>query len=393
MRSLSRQTLAAFAAGVAVVAVALPASAASTSNSEFVIIPEGDVFPEDLYTGAIRVVVEGTIEGDLIAFAAQDVVIEGTVTGSVIAVSPSVVVNGVVEGSVRATGNRLEVNGSVERDIVAAVVTAELSPASTVGGDVILWAWNASVLGTIGEDLSGAQRNLNLAGTIEGDVDVSVNRLEIVDDLTVGGDLGYRSSHEAIGLELAEVDGAVVAKQPLAPNLRVRALTTFGRFMVVLFLAIAALTTAYGWPRRTTAAISEVGHRPIRRWAMGALVIFAPLFAVLITGLIVGLAPPAAAFPLLAVLIPLVLALFGIALALGLVAGIPVVGWLGGVLFRRLDLYGAILAGSVVVGVVWYLPWVGWLVPLVVLPLGLGAWLATWRQDRAPSVTSSSVVS
>lgn len=392
MRSLSKKVLAAVGAGVAVLAVALPAGAAATSNSEFVIIREGDVFPEDLYTGAIRVVVEGTIDGDLVAFAAQDVVIEGTVTGSVTAVAPSVVVNGVVEGSVRATGNRLEVAGTVEGDVVAAVFNAELAPTSTVDGDVIIWAWNASALGNIGQDLSGAQRNLNLAGTVDGDVDVTVNRLEVVGDLTVQGDLGYRSGHEAAGLDMADVGGAVVAKQPLAPNLRVRALAIFGRFMVVLFLSIAALTTAYGWPGRTTAAISEVGRRPLRRWATGALVVFAPFLAVLVTGLIVGLAPPAAAFPLLAVLIPVVLALFGITLALALIAGIPVVGWLGGVLFRRLGLYGAILAGSVVVGVVWCLPWVGWLVPLIVLPLGLGAWMATWRQDRAPSETSSSVM-
>lgn len=390
MRSLSR-TLPTAAVALALFALAGPAVAAETSNSEFVIIREGDVFPEDLYTGAIRVVVQGTIEGDLVAFAAEDVVIEGNVTGSVTAVSPSVVVDGVVEGSLRVTGNRLEVSGDVEGDVVAAVVTAQLTSTSTVGGDVILWAWNASALGTIGLDLTGAQRNLDLAGTVEGDVEVTVNRLEIVDPLTVGGDLGYRSSNAAAGLDDADVAGAVVAKEPLPPNIRVRALSLLGRFMVVLFLTIAALTTAYGWPGRTSTAIGEVIRRPLRRWATGALIVFAPLLGVLITGLIVGLAPPAAAFPLLAVLLPVVLGLFGITLVLGLVAGIPVVGWLGGVVFRRLDLYGAILAGSLLAGAVWYLPWVGWLVPLIVLPLGLGAWMAAWRQDRAPSEMPSSV--
>ena len=391
MRCLFRRALPAAGIALSFFALALPALAAETSNSEFVIIREGDVFPEDLYTGAIRVVVQGTIEGDLVAFAAQDVVIEGTVTGSVTAVSPSVVVGGVVEGSLRATGNRLEVSGVVERDVVAAVATAELFPTSNVGGDVILWAWSAGALGTIGQDLTGVQRNLDLAGAVEGDVEVTVNRLEVVGPLTVGGDLGYRSSNEATGLDNADVDGAVVAKSPLPPNLRVRALSLLGRFMVVLFLTIAALTTAYGWPLRTSAAIAEVGRRPLRRWATGALIVFAPFLAVLVTALIVGLAPPAAAFPLLVVLLPVVLALFGITLALGLVAGIPVVGWLGGVLFKRLDLYGAILSGSLVVGVVWYLPLVGWLVPLLALPLGLGAWMAAWRQDRAPSETPSSV--
>ena len=77
------------------------------------------------------------------------------------------------------------------------------------------------------------------------------------------------------------------------------------------------------------------------------------------------------------------LALFGLSFAVSLVAGAPAVGWLGGVLFQRLDLYGAILAGAVAAGAVWYLPWVGWVVPAIALPLGLGAWIAAWRQDRA----------
>lgn len=381
MRFLSRKRLAAVLVGIGVCLVAIPSIAAETSNSEFVIIQEDDVFPDDLYAGAIRVVVEGTVEGDLIAFAAEDVVINGTVTGSVFAASPTVTVAGVVEGSLRVTGNHLEVSGSVGKDVVAAVVSAELAPSSDITGDVLIWAWSVSALGSIGEDLTGTQRMLDLAGTVGGDVDVSVDQLVVVDDLTVTGDLDYRSSNDAQGLEMADVGGAIVAKTPLPPNLRVRALGLLGRFMIALFLSIAALTVAYGWPQRTSRAIGEVGRRPVRNWLMGAGLIFAPLLAVVIVGLIVGLAPPAAALPLLAVLVPVILALFGLSFAIALVAGTPAVGWIGGVLFKRFDLSGAILAGSVLVGIVWYLPWIGWLVPLLVLPVGLGAWISTWRHD------------
>lgn len=115
---------------------------------------------------------------------------------------------------------------------------------------------------------------------------------------------------------------------------------------------------------------------PVRRWLAGAAVLFAPVLVVGVTALILGLAPAAVAFPLLAILIPLILALAGLSLALALVAGAPAVGWLGGKLFKRLDLYGSILAGSVIAGVIWWLPVVGWLVPVVVLPSGLGAWIA-----------------
>ena len=357
------------------------AEAAETSNAEFVIIQEGDVFPDDLYAGAIRVVVEGRLDGDLVAFAAEDVVISGTVTGSVTAIAPSVTVSGEVQGSLRVVSNSLDLSGTVGKDAVGTVWSASLTPTSEVGGDVLLWAWQVDALGTIGADLTGTQRHLSLAGEIVGDVEVSVHDLAIVDSLVVGGDLGYRSNRTAQGLDMAEVAGAVVNQTPLPPNLRVRALSLLGRFMIVLFLSLAALTAAYAWPERTTAAISAVGRSPLRKWLLGALIVFAPLIAVAVTGVILGLAPAAAAFPLLAVLVPVILALIGISFALAFVAGVPTVGWLGGVLFQKLDLYGSILAGSVILGAIWYVPYVGLLVPVVALPLGLGAWISTRSQS------------
>lgn len=384
----SRAILLTLAIGSLVVGWSLPAMSAETSNSEFVIIQEDDVFPDDLYAGAIRVHVQGTLDGDLIAFAAEEVVIDGTVNGSVIAFSPRVVVTGEVEGSVRVVGSRLDVEGTVGGDVVAAVWSANLSSGSDVAGDVMLWAWKVVARGRIGQDLTGTQRDLDVGGEVEGDIDVTVNRLTVLDPLVVGGDLGYRSRNEAVGLEHAQVGGVVVEKDPLPPNLRVRALRVMGRFMVVLFLTVAALTTAYGWPDRTSRAISSVGNRPLGNWLTGAGILFAPLLAILATALILGLAPAAVAFPLLAVLIPLILAMLGLSLALGLVAGAPTVGWLGGVLFKRLEVYGSILAGSMLVGLAWYLPWVGWLVPVLVLPVGLGAWVRTWR-DQAPSLSET----
>ncbi len=389
MRSRSRKALVSILLGLSGLALALPAWAAETANSEYVIIRGDDVVHDDLYAGAIRVVVEGRIEGDLTAFAASEVVIDGTVTGSVTAVAPRVTINGDVDGSLRVVANALSIEGSVGEDVVGPVVRAELLEASEVEGDVLLWAWNVRALGSIGADLTGTQRNLELAGDVGGDVDVTVSTLTVVAPLTIAGDLGYRSDNDAVGLDMATVGGAIVHKTPLPPNLRVRALTLLGRFMVILFLTVAALTTAYGWPQRTERAVTEVGRKPVRKWLRGSLVVFSPLVAVAMTGVFVGLAPPAASFPLLVVLIPAILALTGLVAALGLVAGAPVVGWLGGVIFKRFDLYGSIVAGSALAGILWYIPWVGWLVPLIVLPLGLGAWMVTFSQSESDSAGSS----
>jgi hypothetical protein len=391
MPSLFKRILLAGIGGASFLAVATPALAVETTNSEFVIIREDDVFPDDLYAGAIRVIVEGTLDGDLVAFAAEEIIINGTVTGSVTAVTPHITVNGEVGDSLRVTGNRMDLNGDVDGDVVAAVVTARLAPGSEVSGEVLLWSWNANLQGTIGTGLTGTQRRLELAGEVGGDVEVSVSRLTVVDDLTVSGDLGYRSNADAEGLERASVRGAIVAEAPLPPNLRVRALGLLGRFLTIVFLSIAALSVAYGWPERATAACGRAGKAPVRKWLTGASILFSPLIAMTVTGLVLGFAPAAAALPLLAVFVPVILALTGLTFALALVAGAPVAGWLGGVLVRRLELYGAILVGSLVMGFVWYLPIVGWIVPVIALPWGLGSWMSSGRaQSVAADVSSGS---
>lgn len=396
MRYLSRSAVFAAAVAGALVALAQPAWAVETSNSEFVIIPSDDVLGDDLYAGAIKVVIQGTLDGDLVAFAGEEVVINGVVTGSVVAVAPSVTVNGEVGGSLRVATSRLEVSGTIGGDLVGVAFDGRLAGSSRVAGDALLWAWSLDAVGAIGGVLTGSQRDLDLAGQVDGDVEVSVGRLTIVDPLSVGGDLDYRSRHDAEGLANADVSGAIVHQSPLPPNLRVRALGLLGRFLIVLFLALSALIAAYGWPERTSRAVGEVARSPLRMWAVGAAILAAPLLVTVVAGLIVGLAPASASFPLLMVLVPVILALAGISFALAFVAWTPVAGWLGGVVFRRLDIYGAILAGSVVTAVVSFVPVVGWLVPLVVFPLGLGSWVGAWRQaspaeSSEPSSSGSSV--
>lgn len=395
MRSRSRSTttiLLALIGGAVLLGTAAPALAAETANSEFVLIRPDDVLEGDLYAGAIKVSVDGEIDGDLIAFAGEEIIIEGTVTGSVFAVAPRVTVNGSVGGSLRVVATSLTVNGDIGRDIVATAVNVRLGKESKVGGDVLVWAFSMDSLGQIGQNLEGSQRRLSLAGTVGGDVDVSVGRLTIVDDLTVNGDLGYRSDADAEGLDQADVGGAVVHKTPLPPNIRVRALNLFGRFLAVLFLTIAALTTAWGWPNQTIAAIERVRVSPMRSWMSGAVIMALPLFLMALAALLLTLAPTSASFPLLVILAPLILAAVGLVFALSLVAGVPTVGRLGGLLLKKLDVYGAILTGSVVIGIIWMLPVIGWLVPLFVLPLGLGAWLVS-RRSSEPTADADEVAS
>ncbi|HSK07432.1 MAG TPA: hypothetical protein VK990_07945 [Acidimicrobiia bacterium] len=384
MRSPSRPALGLGLIAVLLLGSAGPALAAETASSEIVIITEDDTVAEDLYATGVRILIEGTIEGDLIALAAEEVVISGEVTGSVLAIAPSVEMGGEIGGSLRVSTGSLSLSGSVGVDLVAAAFDVDLDSGSQIEGDALVWAVGTTAEGRIGARLQGTQRTLDLAGVIGGDVDVSTGRLVVSGPLEVAGDFGYRSPSEGEGLDQAEVGGVVARKTPLPPNIRVRALGLLARILVVLGLTAAALLVGWGWPRRTRLAGERARAQTLRAFGYGALVVLSPLLIAGLAAVMAGLAPAAAFLPLLAIFGPLVVATAGIVLVLSLVAGVPAVLAAGRALPRELGLHGAILAGSILVGVVWLIPIVGWIVPLLVLPVGLGSWLLSFRQGQEP---------
>ncbi|HEY5889336.1 MAG TPA: hypothetical protein VIW94_01365 [Acidimicrobiia bacterium] len=363
----------------------LPALAAQTDSSELVIITEDAVIEQDLYAVANRIIIRGKVDGDVIAIAGQDVRIEGEVTGSVMALSPEVVVTGSIGGSLRTTSPSVVVSGSVGRDLVAVAGSLEVTAEGSVAGDVVLWAWNASLLGTVGGGLEGAQRNLDLAGTIEGEVSVSVRRLDVVGPLTVGGDLDYRSPHEATGLDQATVGGAVVRQEPVPANIRLRALGLVGRILVAICLSALALLVVWGWPKRTQRALDSLVASPLRSMLLGFTIFVSPLLILGLAVLIFSLAPPTAAVPLIGAMVPLILALVGLVFVLALLAAIPSAAWIGSVLRKNVTIAGAVGMGAVIISLLWLVPVAGWFVALAALSAGLGAWILSFRGDGIES--------
>lgn len=372
MRSRSRRWLLACAVAASLIP-ALPAVAAATSTSGVALVREGDVVEDDFYAGALTVLVLGTVEGDLIAAAADRIVIEGEVTGSVTALAAEVVVSGRVAGSLRVASGSLTISGEVGGDVVGTSFDLELTSDAVVSGEVLVWARHMSAAGEVGESVRGSMGTLVLAGEVGASVDVSVGRLRIIDRLVVGRDLAYRSEREAEGLDLAEVEGTIVKRAELPPNIRVRALLLLARLLAIVFVSITAVAVVWGWPDATRRSSTLAAS--LRSWLTGAGVFASPVLVVLVAAMVLRLAPAEAGLPFLVVLIPLFLGLVGLLMLAALVAAVPVSTRLGAAMFRGLGVQGATLAGSLVLGLFWLIPRVGVAVPLLALPLGLGAWL------------------
>jgi cytoskeletal protein CcmA (bactofilin family) len=372
-----------FAASAAVsIGLALPAGAAEIVSSDLVIITEDTVVTGDHYVAANRVLVRGTIDGDLFALAGQDVSIEGEVTGSVTALASEVSVSGIIGGSLRVTSPSVQISGQVSGDVVAVAFGIELVPGGQVGADLVMWAWNAGSHGSVSEDVEGSQRRLELSGDVTGNVRVSADRLSIVDDLRVGGDLTYRSNNGAVGIDLVDADGVVVQQTPMKPNIRVRALALAAKILVSIVLAAMALVVSSVWPERSERAMAGLEAAPFRSFLTGAAVVLSPVLVLGVAVSVLAFAPSSTALPLIAALIPLLFAVMGIVLVASLFAGMPAVAWIGARLKKQTTVAGAVAIGSAVVAILWLIPVVGWIIALLVLAAGMGGWLSTFRRQE-----------
>jgi cytoskeletal protein CcmA (bactofilin family) len=335
---------------------------------------------------ANRVLVRGTIDGDLFALAGQDVSIEGEVTGSVTALASEVSVSGIIGGSLRVTSPSVQISGEVNGDVVAVAFGIELVPGGQVGADLVMWAWNAASHGSVSEDVEGSQRRLELSGDVTGNVRVSADRLSIVDDLRVGGDLTYRSNNGAVGIDLVDADGVVVQQTPMKPNITVRALALAAKILVSIVLAAMALVVSSVWPERSERAMAGLEAAPFRSFLTGAAVVLSPVVVLGVAVSVLAFAPSSTALPLIAALIPLLFAVMGIVLVASLFAGMPAVAWIGARLKKQTTVAGAVSIGSAVVAILWLIPVVGWIVALLVLATGMGGWLSTFsRQEVSPA--------
>lgn len=354
--------------------LALPAFAAERSVSDVVLVESGAVISDDLYAAGNRVVIEGRVEGDLIVAAYEDVTITGTVSGDVTGLAGSVVVTGTVGESVRVLSPRIDITGQVGGDVI--VVGGNTTLDAEVTGQAVIWGWAAEVAGVIGRDLEGQTRHLRLGGSVEGDVDVTVNRLTVLPGAEVGRDLGYRSSRAAEGVGEAEVAGSVIHRLPLAANIRVRALVVLAKIVLGLLAAVTGLLVMWAVPGASERAADSLRASWWKSWLRGLAVAVSPLVVLGLSGLLVGVAPTEAALPLVGVFLPLFLAVVGLVMALAFTAPAAVYPWLGRAGNHQRGSVRAFLFAAAAVMVASLIPWLSWVVALVVIPVGIGAWVA-----------------
>ena len=347
--------------------LALPLRLAELRTSSQVIVPEGDVVAEDLYSLGGRTIVEGVVEGDVFALTGE-LIITGTVEGDVLGlVGGPVRITGTVGGSVRVAASSFEISGTVGDDLVVAAV--EGSVTGSVGRDALAVVGDADLAGTVGRDVRAQAISLSIDGPVGRDVQVRVDGLSFGDDAAVAGDVLYKARRDAVVSSGAEITGSLIRRTVLAP-VWAKAITRLFAVLSLLGFVLAGLAALWLFRGTSARAVELAGERPGR----SALV-----------GLAVVIAPPLLALPLFVTLVGIPIALFVLVVwVLALFLGpYPAVARLGSVLVRgRTGVAAAFVLGALAWRfAIWLLPLVGALIYLAALLIGTGSFaLAAWRE-------------
>ena len=348
-------------------------AAAEVTQSDFVLVREGEVVEEDLMAAGNRIQVDGRIEGDLVAAAFEEVVVNGIVTGDVTAVSTRITINGEVGGSVRAVSRFLTIGGSVADDVFAGAWTVQLDGSGTVGRDLTVFGRSGDLAGSVERDIRGRYADLTLGAKVEGSVEITVGSLLIGPTTEVAGEIGYRSRREAV-VEVAD-PGELIHRFPLAPNIRVRALQVLTLSILWLFLFAGGLIAIRIWPERLDRA-THAARRIVPTWLAGFGAAISPLLVVGVLGLLLSFTPASAGLPLAIVFLPFAVGLGGLVLMASLAGIVPVAAALGRRVRMNASLPGGFVLGMIMLALLILVPVLRWLVLAAAIPLGLGAWLA-----------------
>lgn len=362
-------------------AVPQPAGAAEVRRGRAVVIPAGEVIHNDLiFTGA-SLRVDGTVEGDVIAFT-RDLSVTGHVTGDVIAFAQAVRINGTVDGNVRVIAHTATLEGKIAKNVSAIASTIDLASSASIGGGMMGIGGQADLDGKIQRDLLGVFGTSDLEGFIGGDEWIRGGNLTVASTAEIRGQATFAGPQPPTveaGAKLAspirtETTQEVRRNRRSTARIAFRA---FFSFVGALVVGILILLTFPGFFRATMREARGIGL-PI---GIGALALICLAFLVVFSVLLVIIGVNA-----------------GVAGVLGFapilyVAQVFVGTWLGNKILGETSLVtsgvvGRMALGLLILDLARLIPVVGVLVTLVVLLWGTGAVLMGFYRMSRPEVAS-----
>lgn len=190
---LSRHTMtvAMLATGLMAVALPRPAAAMEVRHEQNVRVASNETINDSLAATGGTVDIEGTVNGNLIA-SGDRLVVRGVVKGDLFWAGHSMEIPGTVEGSIYTWTGALLVSGHVGHSIYTWTGEVEVSPTGHVDNDILAFAGDIRIEGTVGRDVSSMSSSLDVSGNVGRDLDIATNLLTVTSSAHIGGNISAK---------------------------------------------------------------------------------------------------------------------------------------------------------------------------------------------------------
>ena len=366
-RAMGLMLTAALAAGSA------PAAAQETEAGTVVTVPSGEVREGDLYAAGEAVRVHGRLAGDLVA-GAQRVLVDGQVEGDVFAAARTVDLRGAIGDSTRVVGGQVVVDATIDGDLIAGGNRVQILEGTVIRGGVAAAASSLEIDGTVEENLRAAVGELVLRGTVRGHANVIADRLDLAPEARIEGDLDYRTRLPLSPEAAARVAGAVRYEEPIDEDEDEG--SAAWSFLFWTWQAGAALLAGLLAVALFRPLVQQLASAIAGETTLGALLGFGAFLIVPVGAAVVMMTLVGLPIGIIAVL------LFSVALY---VAKLPIAAWAGDQLLARAGRpdaspYAAMAVGILALYLLFEIPWLGGLFWLAATWLGLGAMVLSGRR-------------
>jgi hypothetical protein len=342
----------------------LTAQAADIRGGEEMTLRQEETVDDDLYIVGGSVVVAGAVKGDLIG-AGGDVLVTGLVTEDVLLGGGSIQINAPIGGDIRAVGGKVVISNTVGGDVVVVGGTTQIVSGAQIEGDVVVAGGEIFIDGTILGKLTVVGESLQLNGTLNGDSDVTVDKLVVGPNAKISNGISYKSARIAKVDENAEILGEIKYTERESKRVSFALLSTLAVTKLLMLLALG-LVLSFAFRKQSTELVRDTARRFTKSIVWGFVIsIMVPAIVLLLVASVIG------AFLALVILLAYILLVVVSAAYAGIL--------LGSIAFKRLfkqDDYHAtwdiVAAGLLMLSIINLIPVVGLVVTIIFFLASLG---------------------
>ncbi len=352
----------------------LPASAAQFKAGSQYVLDQGKFLGENLYAAGSNIVVNGTVDGDVMV-AGQSINIFGGVNKDVVAAGSNLNVMGEVGDDLRIAGGMISVGGTVGGETLAAGNEINISKNANLAGDVRLAGKTINIEGNISGPVKIKGEKVVFNGRATQDIEITAAKeLVIGSNAVIEGKLTYKSPKPAMiesGAQLLqkpEYQLLEAGRKGAEKGIFWGIFTIFflGKLIVMILSALAVCWLFRKWTETfVKETIANFGREAIRGF----------IFLIVIPAAVLGsfMTVIASFFGLVAAL-----CYAAVLITAGIFSGILVGGWLSKYLYKQsgytID-WKAVSLGVVAIFLLGLIPFVGWLIDFVIFLAAFGSLL------------------